>query len=122
MKKNDEIICRESQPNVIIINGKPYIEKKGTTKILDHKLHGGDIIFVPYDEKKTLEDIDFIIDNIEELVDKREILREVLKKETLERIQKIKRMIERKTTVKRTRGCYGITIGDDSNGEYLQIA
>jgi hypothetical protein len=118
----DKIIMKESNPFIIEVNGKKYWIKKFGTKIIDHKMHGGETVFVPFDEKKLKADVEFIVDNIEKLIDKKELLKEVFTNMEIDRIEKIRKLVCKKAPVKKTRGCYGITIGDGSSGEYIQLA
>lgn len=118
----DNVIIKESNPTIVEINGKKYKMKKQTTKIVDHKLHGGEVIFVPIDDEKYQKDIDFIVENIEKMVDKKELLKEVFNNMEIDRVRKIRNLLTKKVPVKKTGGCYGITIGDGSSGEYIQLA
>ena len=74
------------------------------------------------DEKKLKADVEFIVDNTEKLIDKKELLKEVFTNMEIDRIEKIRKLVCKKAPVKKTRGCYGITIGDGSSGEYIQLA
>jgi hypothetical protein len=118
----EKIIVKADNLSIIEMNGKKYRMKKMGTKIVDHKLHGGEMVFVPIDEEKLKNDIEDILDNIENAVDKRELLREVLNNMELDRLNKIKKLLKKQSPVKKTRGCFGITIGNGSSGEYIQLA
>lgn len=118
----DKIISDEANPFVIKFDGKKYRMKRLRGKIVDHKLHGGEIVFVPYDETEWKNDINFIVDEIEKMVDKKELLMEVFNNMEIDRIKKIKKLLQKKAPIKKTHGCYGITIGNDSKGEYIQFA
>jgi hypothetical protein len=121
-KKKDEIYIEQSNPCMLTVNGKKYRLKKETTKIVDHKLHGNKVIFVPVNEDKVNGDIEFIVNEIKNKLSKDEILTEIIKTMPLEQIDRIKKLLEKKAPVKKTRGCLGLTIGSGNKGAYLQIA
>jgi len=104
------------------VTGKIYRLKREKLEVVDHKIHGDALLFVPVDEEKIKNDIEFIIDHMEEILDKREILREVLNNMEMDRLRKIRNLIKRGAKIRKTSGCLGVTVGDDSSGEYIQIA
>ena len=122
MKKKDRIVALESDPNAIILNGKTYRLIKERGKIMDGHLHGDRLIFEPVDERQFEKDLDFIVERIQSMVDTKEVLKETLKKMSVDELRRIKKLLEENKPVKKTRGCYGLTIGDDSRGCYIQIA
>lgn len=106
----------------MVVNGKTFRLSREKLKILDHHIHGDKFIFKEVDEKKIDEDIDYIIKNIGKFVNKKKMLKEILKKFNLEQIKKIKKMLSEKKPIKETNGCYGLTIGDDSSGAVISLA
>lgn len=118
----DKIVVNDSDPTVIIIKGKKYKLKRMKGKILDHHFHPDHVVFEPFDEKKFQKSMDYIVKKIGDAVDVREILEETFKSMTLEEVRKIEKLLREGKPVKKTKGCVGLTIGDDSSGSFVQIA
>ena len=122
MKKKDNVEVDLSDPEVIIVNGKKFRLKSDKLKVIDHHIHGDKLIFEEYDDEQYNKNIDFIIDNISEIVDKRELLKELLKRMPTKHMEKAVNLIKHKHMVKLTQGCYSLTIGDDSKGMVIPLA
>jgi hypothetical protein len=120
--EKDEVYIEQSDPCMLSINGKKYRLKKETQKIVDHKVHGNKVIFVPIDEKQVEADIRYIVEKVQDKFDMDEVLTEIIKLMPLEQIEKIKNLLKEKAPVKKTHGCLGLTIGNGSKAEYLQVA
>jgi hypothetical protein len=121
-KKKETIEVLHEDPSAIIINGKKYRLAKEKIRVMDHHLHGDKVIFEPVDEERFEKDVDFIVKNVEHVVDKKEILKEIIKQMPLSNIKKMKKLIEQGKPVKKTSGCVCITVGDDSKGAVISIA
>jgi glucosamine 6-phosphate synthetase-like amidotransferase/phosphosugar isomerase protein len=122
MKKKDKVVVDLSDPEVVIVNGKKFKLDREKLQILDHHIHGDKAIFKEFNEEQYNKDLDFIIDNIEEIVDKRELLKELLKRMPLEHMEKAKRLIKHKHMIKLTKGCYSLTVGNNSKGMVIPLA
>ena len=89
---------------------------------MDGKLHDDKIIFEEIDEKEVENDINFIIENIFDAVDKRKLLKEIMRYMDIDTIKKTVKQIKNGARIKTTKGCYGITIGQGKGSTYIDLA
>jgi hypothetical protein len=114
-KKNIEIDLRN--PEIVIIDGKKYIQKRITTKKIGKTTHWDKAILEPMDETTFEKDIDYIVDKLKEQTSTDEILRDLLKHALPSELKSIVKKLKAGNKPIKQKGCIGFEIG----GKYLEI-
>jgi hypothetical protein len=112
--KKDKLIINLEDPTIIDVNGKKYRMKSEKAKRIDGILHGDKVVFVPFDEvdeQKHNERIDYIVEQIQESVNREEILKEVLRLRPENELIKIEKLLKSGAKITRQRGCICLKIG-----------
>jgi uncharacterized protein (UPF0216 family) len=106
-----KIEVKMEDPTILLVDGKKYRLKKEKGKIKDGRLHGDKATFEEFDEKKHKENMDFLVANIQKLVTKKEMIKEIIKHLPSEDIEKAVNLIRKGIPVTKTEGCITINIG-----------
>lgn len=113
MKKLKKVEIYAKDQGIIIIDGEKFKVKEDKHKLIDGHWHEHKATFVQFDEKEFDKDLEFIIDNIEHLLTKREIMKEILKHIPISEVNKIKNRLKKGAKITKTEGCITINIGKD---------
>lgn len=121
MPKN-EIFVEDHNQTIIVIDGKKYKMKVESYKIIDHHKHPDKVVFEPFDEIDHTKRVDFIVNKIRNSISIDDVLRDVLNTITSKELRHIEKLLKKGKKVKKTSGCLGLTIGEDSSGTFLQLS
>ncbi len=127
INKQDKIHL--TSDGVLVVNGKEYIPSRTMGKKIDGIEHIDKTTFQEFKRKDVEKKISFIIEKIEKIVSKEELLKELLKKHALNEIDKLYDVL--KTTksqkpkkITKQEGCLGLKIGSGkpkTGGRYLEL-
>ena len=88
------------------VNGKKYLLKDMKHRNGDDKLE-----LIPFNEEEYNLLLDNLIDKIEGVIDKRQWLKQVFSKMPLNRLEQMKKDLEKGAKPKTRKGCYELEVG-----------
>jgi len=112
---------------ILVIDGKEYVESIVKQKDIDGIKHIDKQLYCEFDRKGYEEKMDFIVEKIEDSLDKTEIIKELIKKRALNEIDNLYKTLregEPKKKITKQEGCIGLKIGTGkpkTGGAYLQL-
>lgn len=113
--------------DILVVNGKEYIGSRTMTKKIDGIEHTDKFTFKEFNRKELNKKIDLIAEKISGSVTKEELLKELLKKQAPNEIDKLYKVLSVKSKPKKItkqEGCIGIKIGTGkpkTGGRYFQL-
>lgn len=117
MDKIKEVIIDASNPQIIIINGKKYIQKKTTTKKIGKTIHNDKIIYTLMKEDDFEKDLNYLVKHLVNQTSSEEILKDLLKHTEPNILKSIIKKLKKGDKPIKHKGCLGFEIG----GKYLEI-
>lgn len=108
-KKKTKVEMRAD--GVIVVNGQEFRMKADKGKIRQGHQHPDRWIYTAFEKETYEDDVDFIIKNIELLVTKEEMLKEVLTHYPMDVIKAVRKSIEKGEPITKTEGCITINFG-----------
>ena len=126
MQKSKEDQIHLTHEGILIVNGKEYIESHNKMKKIDGVDHIDKVAFTKFNRKEFNKKVDFISMKIEGVLDKEELVKELIKKKATNEINKLYDLLKKikKPKMKKQKGCLGIKIGSGkrkTNGGYIQL-
>ena len=126
IRKNNEDKIHMTPDGVLIVNGQEYVEFRIMSKKIDGIEHTDKITYLKFDRKEFNKKVKFIAEKIEFTLDKGELVKELVKKQAINEINKLYDLLKekKKPTMKKQKGCIGIKIGSGkpkTGGRYIQL-
>ena len=126
IRKNNEDKIHMTPDGILIVNGQEYIEFKMMNKKIDDIEHIDKITYRKFDRNEFNKKVKFIAKKIEDTLDKEELVRELVKKQATNEINKLYDLLKekKKPKIKKQEGCIGIKIGSGkpkTGGRYFQL-
>ncbi|MGD9382111.1 MAG: hypothetical protein PVI03_06665 [Candidatus Thorarchaeota archaeon] len=108
-KKKKKVEMRAD--GVIVVDGQEFRMKTDKGKIIEGHQHPDKWIYTAFDKETYEEDVEFIIKNIEMLVTKEELIKEILTHYPLDIIRAVRKSIEKGEPITKSEGCITINFG-----------
>ena len=126
LRKNNKDKIHMTSDGVLVVNGQEYIEFRAMSKKIDGIEHTDKITYQKFKRKEFNKKVNFIAKKIEDTLDKKELVKELVKKHATNEIDKLYDLLkgQKKPTIKKQRGCIGIKIGSGkpkTGGRYIQL-
>ncbi len=113
---------------ILVIDGKEYVQSTTKQKKIDGIEHVDKQLFSEFDRKGFEQKIDFIVSKIKDSLDKEEVIKELIKKISLNETNKIYKILKadkkQKKKITKQKGCLGLKIGTGkpkTGGAYLEL-
>ena len=126
MKTKDKIHMTSDE--ILVVNGKEYLVGRTLTKKIDDIEHVDKYTFKEFKRDDFNKKIDFISEKISGSLTKEDLLKELLKKQTPNEIEKLYKILSEKNKkpkkITKQSGCLGIKIGTGkpkTGGRYFQL-
>ncbi len=126
IRKNNEDKIHMTSDGILIVNGVEYVEFRVISKKIDGIEHTDKTTYKKFDRKEFNKKVKFIADKIEFTLDKKELVKELVKKQAINEINKLYDLLKenKKSIIKKQEGCIGIKIGSGkpkTGGRYIQL-
>lgn len=126
LTKNKENKIYMTSDGVLVVNGQEYIEFKVMIKKIDNIEHTDKTTYRKFDREEFNKKVNFIAKMIEDTLDKKELVKELVKKQATNEINKLYDLLKekKKQIMKKQEGCIGIKIGSGkpkTGGRYIQL-
>ncbi len=124
--KNHENKVYIAEDGVLVINDQEYVQSITKKKKIDGIEHEGITLFRKFDKKGFNKKVELIVDKIKDSMTKEELVKELIKKQAIDDIDKLYEILKSKKKPKITKqdGCIGIKIGSGkpkTGGRYIQL-
>ena len=110
----------------LIVDGKRYVESSNKIKDIDGIKHIDKVLFKEIDMKEIEKKRDFIVEKIKDSLDKDEMVKELIKKISLNEVDNLYKVLKtgKKKKITKQEGCLGLKIGSGkakTGGAYVQL-
>ena len=110
--KDPEIIVDQSDPSIIMVDGRKFAISRVTTKKIDNVMHHDKAYFKLLDEVEYEKDVETVINEIKKHTSDDELLRELIKTmSSIRHVKSLAKRIRKGEPVKKHTGCLGFKIG-----------